>query len=616
MTDQPYILQYSYPDFGSVSVPLYKESKEVIDFLEKAEVEGIRHFEKLDHLGRIRDAHKSAHHSRWEYMFLQMYLFHELKERGGVFGLSTKIRLSNKFTVSSCEELLKCWALLLNFGHLRGTFENERAWFEILIEDKQLREAFCEYLPDRECIKAAKEVFDSENYYKFHILLSLLFLNQLKTKPEFSEHPMDKFTLMVKRYLLDSARSRSIERSKNIFRRVRKIAYLLLDCTFSSTFVKINPKIFFDYIVNNSNEVVYEEDSNFQKTLESISIHLFEELYASKQASILKFNYLSQKKVALKNEINKDRKTYLEHLPEELYASKRSDISIASATEKQHILRLSFLPREEYFERSSCKYYTEQKYLTKRLKLANIFPLATPEPSDNGSLLDIFSESPTRTSGLPVFVWSLLKYADDLYSEWAFEDYIYQRCIENPVQDLFMLMLNLISQNSQFKARLQEASSPDDYNVNLLVGKNNFKAWIKRITRDMRDSSLTNDRKKEIECLKAMVKEEKSGTLMISHCRVRFYDEKWKEKAEFDGVYFRVLRQALYLNVLESKSRMTARSTEAKKDLVKSLSTIGLKNVDQLIRTRSVKGKGVGYSYLKVNIKDILPPTLHFVPNH
>jgi len=68
MSENPLTLGYSYPDFGQVTVRFYAESKDVVKFLKEVKPEGLRHFERLDHLGRLRDAHKSAHHSRWEYI--------------------------------------------------------------------------------------------------------------------------------------------------------------------------------------------------------------------------------------------------------------------------------------------------------------------------------------------------------------------------------------------------------------------------------------------------------------------------------------------------------------------------------------------------------------------
>ncbi|MBW2126366.1 MAG: hypothetical protein JRH08_11855, partial [Deltaproteobacteria bacterium] len=63
MSERALTLNYSYPDLGKISVDFYSESKQVLEFLEKVHPDGLRHFERLDHLGRIRDVEKSAHHS-------------------------------------------------------------------------------------------------------------------------------------------------------------------------------------------------------------------------------------------------------------------------------------------------------------------------------------------------------------------------------------------------------------------------------------------------------------------------------------------------------------------------------------------------------------------------
>jgi hypothetical protein len=101
MSEEPLVLDYSYPEFGLVSVPFYEESKQIVQFLAQVESDGLRHYERLDHLGRIRDAHKSAHHSRWEYMLLQMYLVHELKEAKSSFGLGGGIRLNHDCPINA-----------------------------------------------------------------------------------------------------------------------------------------------------------------------------------------------------------------------------------------------------------------------------------------------------------------------------------------------------------------------------------------------------------------------------------------------------------------------------------------------------------------------------------
>ena len=208
-------------------------------------------------------------------MFLQMYLFHELRNRGASPGFSKRVRLDKRRRVSSVEELLKCWTLLLNFGHLEGTFECERAWFELLKEDQELFNKFLECLPDDACRGIARKYFDDENYYKFHEMLVLLFLKYYEPRHQTSAYPVDMFILMIKRFLVDAPKASTIKRCKAIFRRVRKIAYIILDSTFFTSYVKINPKVFFDYIFCNSDDVLYEDYSNFNKTLDSISLSVY-----------------------------------------------------------------------------------------------------------------------------------------------------------------------------------------------------------------------------------------------------------------------------------------------------------------------------------------------------
>lgn len=603
-------LNYSYADFGLTILPFYKESEEIINFLEKAEHDGLRHFERLDHLGRIRDAHRSAHHSRWDYMFLQMYLFHKLKETGLSFGFSGGIKLDRNNKISSSEELLKCWTLLLNFGHLEGTFECERAWFEIIKENKEVFDAFLKNLPDDSCRKIAVKFFDRESYYKFFEIIALLFLNHYRKIPRFSSFPIEKFILILKKYVLDNPRASAINRCKNVFRRVRRIAYVLLDCSFSSSFMKINPKIFFDYILMNSNDVLYEEYSSFNRTLNSVEMQLFNELYASKEASLAKINYLRKKKEEIQASINMDKQDFIKGLPEIFLQSKHSDFTAVEKDDSRHLLRLSFLPSGEYFERSDCTYYTEQKRIVDQTQFSGVYPLITPTPgSVSGSILDIFLKNSLPVGQLPRFIWALLKYTESIFAEWEFDDYIFQGCVEDPVEDIFLFLLNVLFANSNFKFRFKDGTSPDDYNVNLLLRKRHIDNWKDRITDDIKSSDLSISRKKEMQCLKTMIKSEKTGIIIVSHCNITVYDKNWSEKTEWDGVYFRVLSQAIYINILESKAGMTARSQMAKNDLLASFDKVGLKiDVSKIpIFTESVRGKGVGFSYLKSNLKTLLP---------
>src|SRR4030043_479178 len=109
MAIQVETIEYAYPDLGSVKVKLQNESAEIYKFIKK-QTEGTEFFERLDQLGALRFVHKSAHHSRWEHMVLQMYLVQQLKANSAI-GFSTSVRLTTQLSVSSLEELLKSWVL-------------------------------------------------------------------------------------------------------------------------------------------------------------------------------------------------------------------------------------------------------------------------------------------------------------------------------------------------------------------------------------------------------------------------------------------------------------------------------------------------------------------------
>jgi hypothetical protein len=595
-------LSYSYSDFGLVKVPIYTESKQIIDFLETVENDGLGHYDRLDHLGRIRDAHKSAHHSRWEYMMLQMYLFHSFKESSTSFGFSNSINLNRQTRISSNEELLKCWTLLLNFGHLSGTFECERAWFEFIKENDKIYKTFLDYFPNDKYRKIAKGIFNEELYFKFHELIALLLLIHYKKVPEYANFTLDKFELILVRYLDDSKMSTKLNRCKELFHKIRRLAYILLDCSFSSYFVKINPKLYLDHIISNSDSVLYEDDSEFNKILTSLQKDLFNELYASELASLIKVEYINRKKTELANLLRVNEHYFVNSIIDLLINDKNIDNIKLKNISHNPVIRLSFLPKD-YFTRSECAYYSEQKSLIEKIGISDLSYLITPTPGDfTGSKLDIFKHNELPIQTVSQLIWNLLKYIHNIYSEWEFEDYIFQPCVEDSIEDIFIFLLSKIF--PQWKIRFKEDTSPDNYTVNFLTNRKHAYKWINNISEETKESDLRKSRKKEIECLKQLIKKEKGGMIITSHCNIAICGTNWKEIAEFDCIYLRVLKKAVYVTIVEAKEGITPRSIEALNDLKNAFSKINLEvDFNKVpILTETVKGKRVGYSYIKTNL--------------
>ena len=150
MRNEPRVIKYVYPDLGPIQVHLYYESQQIYNFLLKTK--GIDHLENIEQLGALRSVHKASHHSRWEYMILQMYLLEQLIKNSSI-GLKTKVDLTSKHHITSAEELIKSWVFLNNYGHLKDTFEAERVWFELIIDTPELRQVLFDAMPDQLCKK-------------------------------------------------------------------------------------------------------------------------------------------------------------------------------------------------------------------------------------------------------------------------------------------------------------------------------------------------------------------------------------------------------------------------------------------------------------------------------
>ena len=256
------IIEYEFSDLGRVSVQLFQESAQIYRFLLKTG--GIEHFEKLEQLGSLRSVHKAAHHSRWEYMMLQMHLIEQLREKSSI-SLSTSIKLPNINPVSSVEELLKSWIFLNNYGHLKDTFEAERVWFELILETPQLRRVLYDAMPDVLCRRFADILLDEEDLYNFHHLIAIALIEWQKQKTGGSNEHFDVWIEMIKSLLKGStgiyapAEGSTLFRALEIFHALRRVSYVLLDINSFALFLKIDSHNLLRNILSEPETLLYCE---------------------------------------------------------------------------------------------------------------------------------------------------------------------------------------------------------------------------------------------------------------------------------------------------------------------------------------------------------------------
>ena len=191
------ILRHQFPQIGSVEIPLYHESKVVHELLETLKNSGTSHLERLDHLGELRQVIHCGHHSRYEFLILQLYLIHFLKQQAGIIGLSTEIEIEKDLKITSGEELLKSWAMLCENGHLLGTYEAERFVLELFVNRTKFRSQFINLIGDPEVELEAKRIIEDEDLPHFYRILSWIFIRKAEISDKAGERK-NKLQLLLK----------------------------------------------------------------------------------------------------------------------------------------------------------------------------------------------------------------------------------------------------------------------------------------------------------------------------------------------------------------------------------------------------------------------------------
>jgi|GEM_PF-2835266 len=602
------IIEYAYPDLGLVQIILQDESAKIYNFLQK-QSEGIEYFENLDQLGGLRTVHKSAHHSRWEYMILQMYLIQQLKS-ASTFGFSTSIRLTPVQTVSSVEELLKSWVLLNNYGHLLDTIEAERVWFELILEKPELYKVFMGCMPDRICKNFAKNVFKEEALYKFHHVIALALLGRMKEKK--GETTFGLWIEMIKALLrdtIDTTRPKvgsKLERALSIFHKIRRASYTLLDINRSTLFLRIDPNNLLRNILKSSDIFLYDPDSEVNNILVNIERLLFSEVYASKETCTFKYHYINGQKKNFHKLVEKtgiglfcrNHKVFAT----QLHQAKINNFGkYKSNANTRHIARLNLLPVFP-FERNICHYYTEQQKIsaTTNVNNAKIDFLVTPTPySEAGSIIDIFRIRELDTEELIVTYHALIEYIIDCYRDWSFDQELVGIVTSTPLQELFSFIIRAFINNT-LRLRFTTGTSPREHHVDLITNKQSRRDWLRRFSKDIDDGKFSKDRDWELRVLRKVISRQTSDIFLVAISNIHLYAPDGTSKVEWDGCFFTIGKDHITLFLIESKRKETRSSQKCSSALLDSIDRAGIK-----LKHGNPKAiRGVGYAYTKIVLQD------------
>jgi hypothetical protein len=223
-------IEYQVPRLGILRARLYSTAKKAYDILAQG-----GHIERMrvnPQLGVIRGVWEGAHHTRWEYVVTQLFLIDRLSNEGPQWtGLSNDTPRVGGERVSGAD-ILQTWVLVLNAGHLLGTFASERGLLKVLIGDRELRRVFKSGLPrDQKILDFFDTVLVNEDIYRLHELLAYFYLYRLR---RLRNTDIDLLKEVLKLYRFEPRQGAERRRKlRSLFVRVRQIAYLFLDSSYS-----------------------------------------------------------------------------------------------------------------------------------------------------------------------------------------------------------------------------------------------------------------------------------------------------------------------------------------------------------------------------------------------
>jgi len=296
-------LKYHVPGLGELKSDLYENSSKAYNLLK--ENGHIDRLKDIDQLGVIRNVYEGAHHSRWEYVMMQLGILHRLnttdldlgfKPSKGT-GLNSNVSIGNN--KPTYFEIIQMWILLLNMGHLPGTFSSEKALIKCIKEDSKLQKSVYDSLPSEDTKKYFKKIMEKESIYEFHKVLSFFYLSKYKEKYTESDPDLIEYLIKILEYNCvgahvidkfheyDESDKIAFERARNhlkqIFSKVRQISYLYLDSKYGPTpfsfeleTVLINLPEYVNNLFVDGDSYIAQSINDFDKLL-SATIYLSED---------------------------------------------------------------------------------------------------------------------------------------------------------------------------------------------------------------------------------------------------------------------------------------------------------------------------------------------------
>lgn len=339
-----------------VEIDLYPYATELYEQLESIGI--IERIKEIPQLGVIKVSKKLAK-TRYDYIMLQLYL-HQLIRNA----LQGQLRLTYNNIVKSKEfredynfntkddkptigDILQLLTIIYNIGHFYNTFTASRAITMFTSEDERFFDMIFTSSNSERFRTAAETMLKERNYQRFHLLNSILILEQCDISKQSVSLGLEILYAYINEDTLPD--DHKLKYTFSIFRNVRNVSYMAYDLQIADTPLTIdlcNEKamlLIFQELLSE-----YNNNQSSNHLVKSITKLLDDTVYNENSNAICYYK-ISRKMVSLlSKEINFSQTNYYK----ELFIDKNSLLNRTYTHKRDylqsHILKLTFKKNERY----------------------------------------------------------------------------------------------------------------------------------------------------------------------------------------------------------------------------------------------------------------------------
>ena len=546
----------------------------------------------INQLGTVKNTIYGTHHTRWEYVVLQLYLINQFQGLGNklknsidknnfwIRGLSSKV---NKFSSNhdpTGVELLQIWVLLLNSGHLQGTFASERGILKAIkynesffnCMEKELPSFFKPYF---------KDAIDNSKVNEIHNFIILFLLNKENcNKKSVKNNEFGDFELipfLIKSLELYYTDDEKINDLKFLFNKIRQISYLFLDSQYASIPLTFNLNQFIINLEDFSKDLLTKDKVNvFDRSLDSLDLLLAHTLYYSDE-SIKEFGYHSK----MIFERFKDKNLNLSTLKKEFSKEHTYFEPKSTGNFNNPSLHLLFEFETFFSEKIFKKFdYNFELELTKLLPKENCIVTIQHDFEGRFFVINLNFTGGNRYNHVLTtskLMKKLILIKKELIDEFSrnnesiksfFEQFI-DEIFNKPLEELFLFIINnSINENLYIEFDKKRFN----YNVIDVFKKSDINNKFSFLNSNRLQSSDLHELNMNKECLEKVIKFS-SAVLSLSSIRVFSVLDK-KVKRELDGCILIFKNNRIYIFLIEAKKQKAGSISDSLDALKKSVKVL------------------------------------------